>query len=799
MLRFSSLILVLVLVGCSGPDLLEECTLDEDCLEGQVCLFSSCTVPTCEQDLILCGIECVNPTIELEFCGGCNGCRELDGAIARACHEGKCQYECNEGTFDADEDLDKADSNGCECAPSADGVELCDGIDNDCNGLFDAEDPTFDPSSCPPEPGAVATGCQTSQCTYRCKAGFNDVDEDLGLGGNGCECAIEAAELCDGLDNDCDGTIDEDPDLNRCPLVEGAVAQTCGNGACQYACDGGRVDINGDLERGVEGNGCECANSYGGIEVCDLVDNDCDGLTDEGPDLGQCAALQGSEAIQCTAGACVYQCSDDSVDLNTDIEQGIEGDGCECTLTQGGREVCDGVDNDCDGLSDLDDEDFEAELCSEQRGVCQGASAPCEGELDSSCETAVFIEHARGLSLTYEADEETLCDQQDNDCDGETDDLCCGEEQPFIDLLGDRAPTNDYVDVSLAFNDDRSLYATAILRSNDRVEAAVFDEDRNLVGDRVTVFINNQVPLFAMCWASEAFWVVVSDSLNGLRMKRLDTQGRLGIDTINVPEVPRLNAFGFECQGLSADRLAIVGTDRNSALSVTVISTTGTVLGQVTEPAVPPEVYDTTTVLADERRLFIAGERVFFAAPAPPGGFILSLEHAPELSRVSFARFERADNEDGNVDSHGATIVLREEGLSQFRIHRSQQGDPVSLIAEELNDSLEVVDQANFVLSPESDNMVVGEVVALRQGVAVSFVTDDVVINGAGFAFVAVLDEQNIIQGVRPLFSEQRSLKGIELVPHRLGVMAMIPGQPQGGIGRPLISILGQAGDELCP
>lgn len=139
-------------------------------------------------------------------------------------------------------------------------------------------------------------------------------------------CTPASPEECDGIDNDKDGSIDEDFDVGyQCSV---------GVGACMR---GGFKVCSSD------GSGTDCTAVPGtsSAEVCDYVDNDCDGSIDEGFDL-----VLGT---QCTAGvgACMrggFQvCSPD-------------GSGTECSAIPGVPEyveTCgDGIDNDCNGLVD---------------------------------------------------------------------------------------------------------------------------------------------------------------------------------------------------------------------------------------------------------------------------------------------------------------------------------------------------------------------------------------------------------------------------------------------------------------
>jgi hypothetical protein len=130
----------------------------------------------------------------------------------------------------------------------------------------------------------------------------------------------------------------------------------------------------------------------------------------------------------CEAGECAYACDADTVDLNDD-----ESDGCECEITAPDDATCDGVDDDCDGEVD---EDAPGPMCDNQEGVCAGSTVACDASMEATCEEADYVAH----SSDYTADDEESwwCDGMDNDCDGDTDEVCCADgENPVYKTVGD--------------------------------------------------------------------------------------------------------------------------------------------------------------------------------------------------------------------------------------------------------------------------------------------------------------------------------------------------------------------------
>jgi hypothetical protein len=401
---------------------------------------------------------------------------------------------CESNPAACDEDADgflpaegDCDDNDPDVNPTA--PETCDGVDQDCDGLIDENvettyyddldgdgfgDPDTAVNTCEPTEGQVQNG--------------DDCDDAEPLA------YPYAAEACDGLDNDCDGTADEgvlttfytDSDgdtygdggapLEACEAPLGYVTndddcddstqrsqpgnpETCDelDNDCNGLVDDGvntryyaDVDSDGFGDASYTQDACtpptgyvldatDCNDRAGGVnpgatEVCNSIDDDCDTVSDE-PDAADAPTwyLDADTDGYGTSATSIVQCEAPT----GHVLVASDCDDARALTNPGATEFCNGIDDNCNGVSDEDGSADEISWYFD--GDRDGFGDPSDYTIQCSPPSGHVADGSdcddtRGS--TYPGADET-CDGLDNDCDGTVDDVPTDGIAYYADLDGD--------------------------------------------------------------------------------------------------------------------------------------------------------------------------------------------------------------------------------------------------------------------------------------------------------------------------------------------------------------------------
>jgi len=279
------------------------------------------------------------------------------------------------------------------CVEGTPTAETCDNLDNDCNGMADD--------------GLGQTTCGVGAC-------LRTVDNCLQGSPQTCVAGQPRSETCNNIDDNCDGTVDE-----------GLGMTTCGQGACART-------VN-NCDNGVSN---QCVPGTPGTEICNGQDDNCDGAVDEGQGSSTCGVgacrrtvqnCMGGQTQTCTPGTATTEvCNGADDDCNGSTDEGLGNATCgvggcarsvpacvngvtqTCTPGQATAEICDGIDNNCDGRTDEGDPGGGATCSTGLPGVCGPGHRHCMGG-------TVQCVGDNGALPTE------ICNGMDDNCDGQVD------------------------------------------------------------------------------------------------------------------------------------------------------------------------------------------------------------------------------------------------------------------------------------------------------------------------------------------------------------------------------------------
>ena len=220
-------------------------------------------------------------------------------------------------------------------------TERCNGIDDDCDGSTDEAGSLGEGSWYQDSDGdGYGDGVATVSCTAPSGYVADNTDCDDSDGA----VSPSATELCNGIDDDCDGAVDESTAADATVWYQDSDSDGYGSGLTQVSCDQptGYVSGDGDCD---ESSG---AIRPGAAELCNGVDDDCDGQIDDGAAGTQTWYRDADQDGEGDPSVSSVACGQPSGYVGNDDDC----DDSDAAINTSATEVADGVDNDCDGTVD---------------------------------------------------------------------------------------------------------------------------------------------------------------------------------------------------------------------------------------------------------------------------------------------------------------------------------------------------------------------------------------------------------------------------------------------------------------
>ena len=395
-----------------------------------------------------------------EYCNGedddCDGTVDEDDAVDADTwyidfdgdgfgHAFVSQTTCDQppGFVSNNDDCDDADR---DQNPDAD--EYCNSEDDDCDGDVD-EDDAVDATTWYEDGDGDGYG-NAASTHVACAQPLGFVADDTDCDDADAAQYPGADEYCNGEDDDCDGTVDEDDAVDALGWHEDADGDGYGNPfVVQLEC----TQPPGYVSDDTDCDDADAAQYPGAGEYCNNEDDDCDGTVDEDDAVDAGTWYQDLDGDgQGNMNATLVQCDSPA----GYVSNGEDCDDTDAAIYLGADEYCNAADDDCDGTVDEDDAVDASTWYEDADGDSYGNSASthvaCAQPLgfvsdDTDCDDADATQYPG-------ADE--YCNNEDDDCDGDVDeddavDAVIGYEDADGDGFGDAAVTEVACDLPPGF------------------------------------------------------------------------------------------------------------------------------------------------------------------------------------------------------------------------------------------------------------------------------------------------------------------------------------------------------------